>query len=123
MSASTLLRTSIDTTQVGPERRVSYWEEECRANLVGFRCSPCADEGLLAHQTCLALGALRVAHTRANAHVIERTPEMIRAAPRESIFVNVIREGDTFVYQCGHCFNLGIADRHGGGALRMWRQR
>ena len=103
MTASTLLRTSIDTTHVSPERRVSFWEEECRAKLVGVRCSSYADEGLRAHQTCLELGDLRIAHASANAHVIERTPDMIRAFPRESFFVNVVCAGETFVYQRGHC--------------------
>ncbi len=105
-----LLRTFIDTTQVSPERRVDYWERECRANLVSFRCSSHADEGLMAHQSCLDMGQLRLAHTQANAHVIERTPDMIRTSPRESIFVNVIRDGETFVYQRGHCFKLQRGD-------------
>jgi len=106
MPASTLQRYSINTAPVSPERRVSYWEEECRTNLVGFRCSSHSDDGLLAHQTCLDVGQLRIAHTTANAHVIERTPDNIRTSPRESIFVNVILAGETFVYQRGHCAKL-----------------
>lgn len=74
-------RTSIDTTQVRPELRVRYWEEECRTNLVGIRCSSYSDNGLLARQTSVDQGRLRLAITSANAHVIERTPDMIRATP------------------------------------------
>ena len=110
MTASTLHRYSINTAPVSPERRVSYWEEECRANLVGFRCSSHSDDGLLAHQTCLNVDQLRIGQTTANAHVIERTPDMIRAFPRESIFVNVILSGETFVYQRGHCAKLQQGD-------------
>lgn len=103
-------RNSIDTARVSPECRVRYWEEECSTSVVGFRCSSYADEGLHARQSCLSLGALRMAHTQANAHIIERTPDMIRAFPRESIFVNVIRAGETFVYQRGHCYKLQAGD-------------
>jgi AraC-like DNA-binding protein len=103
-------RTSIDTTQVRPELRVRYWEEECRTNLVGIRCSSYSDHGLLAKQTSLDQGNLRLAITSANAHVIERTPDMIRATPRESIFINVVREGETFIYQRGHCVKVHKGD-------------
>ncbi len=104
------LRTSIDTTRVQPDDRVRYWEDHCRSNLVGFRCSPYSDQGLLARQTCVDFGPMRVAHTHANAHVIERTPDMIRAFPREAIFVNVVTQGETFVYQRGHCFKVEEGD-------------
>jgi len=110
MNLSTPHRTSIDTTRVKPELRVSYWEEECRTNLVSFRCSPHSDHGLLAKQTSIDMGQLRMALTTANAHVIERTPDMIRNSPRESIFINVVREGETFIYQRGHCFKVQRGD-------------
>lgn len=110
MNLSTPHRTSIDTTFIKPELRVSYWEEECRTNLVGFRCSPYSDRGLLAKQTSIDMGNLRMALTTANAHVIERTPDMIRTSPRESIFINVVREGETFIYQRGHCVKVQKGD-------------
>jgi AraC-like DNA-binding protein len=103
-------RTYLDTAPVSPDQRVRYWEDKCRASLVGLRCSSYADEGLLARQTSLDLGWLRVAQTSGNAHVIERTPDMIRAFPRESIFVNVVQQGETFVYQRGLCSKVQRGD-------------
>lgn len=77
---------------------------------MGFRCSPYSEEGLLANQVSLDLDSFRVALTTANAHVVERTPELIRSYPRESIFVNVICAGETFVYQRGHCHKVHRGD-------------
>ncbi len=99
-------RCFIDTVPVPPEERVRYWEERCREQLVSFRCSPHADEGLLAQQICVEAGSLRIGRTRANAHVIERTPESIRAFPRESIFMNLVLAGGVFAYQRGHAAKL-----------------
>ncbi|MEY2890286.1 MAG: hypothetical protein RJA98_194 [Pseudomonadota bacterium] len=99
-------RRVLDTAGIRPEQRVRYWEEQCRENLVSLRCSPHADEGLRASQVCVDAGRLRIARTQANAHVVERTPEMIRAHPRESIFVNLVVSGSTFAYQRGHCAKM-----------------
>lgn len=110
MSAFPTHRCAIDTLPVRPEERVRYWEEQCRANLVGLRCSLHADEGLLAQQICVDAGPLRLGRTRANSHVIERTSEMIRAFPQESIFVNLILSGGIFMYQRGHHAKLQAGD-------------
>ncbi|MEY2874749.1 MAG: hypothetical protein RLZZ373_2120 [Pseudomonadota bacterium] len=106
MNAQILQRCSIDTAAINPERRARYWEDQCRDALFSFRCSPHADEGLRAHQTCLDIGPLRIALTCANEHVIERTPDMVRAFPRESMFVNLILTGEAFIYQRGHCAKM-----------------
>jgi AraC-like DNA-binding protein len=100
----------ISTERVPFEQRVAHWETECRNHLVGLRCSPHTHEGLLASQTCVDLDVMRVADVRANAHVVERTPEMIRDYPRDSIFVNLVCQDDVFVYQRGHCMNLHRGD-------------
>jgi AraC-like DNA-binding protein len=100
----------ISTERVPFDQRVAHWETECRTHLVGLRCSPHTHEGLLARQTCVDLDLIRIADTHANAHVIERTPEMIRDFPRDSIFVNLVCQDDTFVYQRGHCMNLHRGD-------------
>ncbi len=110
MTGSTFQRCSIDTAATAPDERVRYWEEQCRDNLVSFRCTSHADEGLVAQLSCLDMAAMRVGRTGANAHVIERTPEMIRSFPRDSIFVNLILAGETFVYQRGHCAKLQRGD-------------
>ncbi len=100
----------ISTERVPFDQRVAHWETECRNHLVGLRCSPHTHEGLLARQTCVDLDVIRIADTVANAHVIERTPEMIRDYPRDSIFVNLVCQDDVFVYQRGHCMNLQRGD-------------
>ncbi len=110
MTGSIFQRCFIDTAAAAPDQRVRYWEDQCRDNLVSFRCTSHADEGLVANHICLDMAAVRVGRTGANAHVIERTPEMIRSFPRESIFVNLILAGETFFYQRGHCAKLQRGD-------------
>lgn len=106
MPAAVRQRLIFDTRPLQPEERVAYWERQCRDNVVSLRCSPHAEEGLVARQVCVEAGALRLGKTSANAHVIERTPQMIRAHPQESVFVNVVLRGGTFTYQRGHCAKL-----------------
>lgn len=106
MNAPILQRCSIDTATINPDRRARYWEDQCRDAMFSFRCSPHADEGLRARQTCLDIGPLRIALTCANEHVIERTPDLVRAFPRESMFINLILTGEAFVYQRGHCAKM-----------------
>jgi AraC-like DNA-binding protein len=101
-------RCFINTLPVPLDERVSYWEARCREKLVSFRCSPHAEEGLVAQQICTEVGSLRIGRTRANAHVIERTPESIRAFPRESIFVNLVLDGGVFAYQRGYAAKLNM---------------
>ena len=110
MDSSRALSTCIRTVGVPPEKRVEHWEHELRNHLVGLRCSSHADEGLLAQQKCLDFGLLRIGETRSNAHVIERTSDLIRHYPRDSVFVNVVCQGDAFLYQRGHCANLKPGD-------------
>jgi AraC-like DNA-binding protein len=110
MDSSIALSTCIRTAGLPADKRVAHWEQELRTHLVGLRCSSHADEGLLAQQTCLDLGLLRIGETRSNAHVIERSPDLIRHFPRESIFVNLVCQGDAFVYQRGHCINVQPGD-------------
>lgn len=110
MDSSRALSTCIRTAGVPADKRVEHWEHELRNHLVGLRCSSHADEGLIAQQKCLDLGSLRIGETRSNAHVIERSPELIRHFPRDSIFVNLVCQGDVFLYQRGHCANVRPGD-------------
>ena len=110
MESSRALSTCIRTAGVAPDKRVEHWEHELRNHLVGLRCSSHADEGLLAQQKCIDFGMLRIGETRTNAHVIERTPDLIRHYPRDSVFINVVCQGDAFLYQRGHCANLRPGD-------------
>lgn len=100
------------------EQRVAHWEAECRNHRVGLRRSPHTHDGLLARQTCVDLEVMRVADVRANAPVIDRTPEMIRDFPRDSIFVNLVCQDDVFVCPRGHCMNLQ-RDDDSRGALAI----
>jgi AraC-like DNA-binding protein len=110
MDSSIARSICIRTAGIPADKRVAHWEHELRDRLVGLRCSSHADEGLLAQQTCLDLGLMRIGETRSNAHVIERSPDLIRYFPRESIFVNVVCQGDAFLYQRGHCINVQPGD-------------
>ena len=110
MDNSAAHTTCIRTDAVPVDKRVAHWEQELGTHVVGLRCSPHTDEGLLAQQICLDLGLLRIGDTRANPHVIERTPELIRRYPRDSIFANVVCQDDTFFYQRGHCTTAQLGD-------------
>lgn len=102
--------TRMNTNWVDAEQRLSYWEESCRSALVGLRCTSHAAEGLSAEQSLLDLGAIRIGKVSGNAHVIERTPALITAYPADSIFVNLVLEDNTFLYQRGRTFNLQRGD-------------
>lgn len=106
MTASPPHCRTIDTETVRPDERVQFWEEAWRSRRLAFRCSPHAEEGLRARQVSVNAGILGVALTSANAHVIERTAETVRAFPCESVFVNIVRTGGTFMYQRGHCMKV-----------------
>jgi AraC-like DNA-binding protein len=107
--AATVLA-SVSTESVRPAERLPFWEHHNAEALVGLTCSTYAEEGLLARQVNLDLGGFRVADIAGNAHVIERTPALVRARPKDAVFVSLVLEGDAFFYDAGGCTTLGAGD-------------
>ncbi|TWI54961.1 AraC family transcriptional regulator [Pseudomonas duriflava] len=96
----------ISTRNVPPHQRLDLWEAYNAQALVGLKCSSFAEEGLDAAQDNLDLTTLRLADIRGNPHVIERPPPLIRATPKEAVFVSLILKSDAFFYQGAECFTL-----------------
>ncbi|WP_435217843.1 hypothetical protein [Streptomyces sp. bgisy034] len=65
-------------------------------------CTSYSEPGLLARQTDIELGELRLAEIAGNAHTIERSPQMVRSAPKDSVFASLLLTGETvFLHENG----------------------
>jgi AraC-like DNA-binding protein len=98
------------TDSVPPSQRLDFWVAHSSSELVGLRCSTFAAEGLHAWQRNVDLGRLRLADIRGNEHIIERPRPMLRTHPKDSIFANLLMEGEAFFYQAGRCIPVHAGD-------------
>ncbi|MFI6624673.1 helix-turn-helix domain-containing protein [Streptomyces sp. NPDC050528] len=90
------------TEHIAPAERVHYWEDYNRKALVGLSCTSYSEQGLLASQTNTELGALRLAEIAGNAHAVERSPQTVRSAPKDSVFATLLLKGDAvFLHENG----------------------
>ncbi|MEV0623655.1 helix-turn-helix domain-containing protein [Nonomuraea sp. NPDC050404] len=90
------------TEHVEPADRIHYWEDYNRKALVGLSCTSYSEQGLLARQTNLELGGLRLAEIAGNAHVIERSPLTVRSTPKDSVFATLLLKGEAvFLHENG----------------------
>ncbi|MFD7666641.1 helix-turn-helix domain-containing protein [Streptomyces sp. NPDC059788] len=100
----------MSTRSVAPADRVDLWEDYNRRALVGLRCSPYSEDGLLATQANAGLGGLRLADIAGNEHVIERSPQTCRTSPKDSVFATLLVSGQAVFLHSGGCFTLGAGD-------------
>ncbi|MFF7524304.1 helix-turn-helix domain-containing protein [Streptomyces pseudovenezuelae] len=100
----------MSTQSVDPADRIDFWEEHNRQALVGLTCSSYSQKGLLATETNVELGDLRLAEIEGNEHVIERTPRICQTLPKESIFVTLLTEGCGVFFHEGGCVTLQTGD-------------
>ncbi|MFD4196855.1 helix-turn-helix domain-containing protein [Amycolatopsis thermoflava] len=110
MSGSVSLISRVSTAQVHPRDRVALWEEYNRTALVGLTCSPYSEHGLLAEEVNVRLGALHVAGITANEHVVERTPAVCRAMPKDSVFASLVLGRSAVFYHGDGCLTLDAGD-------------
>ncbi|WP_328505341.1 helix-turn-helix domain-containing protein [Streptomyces sp. NBC_00391] len=90
------------TEHIAPAERIHYWEDYNRKALVGLSCTSYSEQGLLARQTNIELGALRLAEIAGNAHAIERSPQTVRSAPKDSVFATLLLKGEAaFLHENG----------------------
>lgn len=90
------------TEHIAPAERIHYWEDCNRRALVGLSCSSYSQQGLLARQTNIELGGLRLADIAGNAHAIERSPQTVRSAPKDSVFATLLLKGEAvFLHENG----------------------
>ncbi|MDN3028077.1 helix-turn-helix domain-containing protein [Streptomyces sp. S.PB5] len=100
----------MSTQSVDPADRIDFWEEHNRQALVGLTCSSYSQEGLVATETNVELGDLRLAEIAGNEHVIERTPRTCRALPKDSVFVTLLTAGCGVFFHEGGCVTLQTGD-------------
>lgn len=110
MTQPVSLISRVSTAHVDPADRVAAWEEYNRRALVGLKCSPYAEQGLLATQTNVRFGALRMADIAGNEHVIERTSAACRALPKDSVFASLVLSGEAVFYHGQGCLTLGAGE-------------
>ncbi|MET7479907.1 helix-turn-helix domain-containing protein [Streptomyces sp. NPDC005648] len=90
------------TEHLEPAERIHYWEDYNRRALVGLSCTSYSEQGLLARQTNIELGALRLADISGNSHAVERTPQTVRSAPKDSVFASLLLTGEAvFLHENG----------------------
>ncbi|GHJ41355.1 helix-turn-helix domain-containing protein [Streptomyces sp. TS71-3] len=79
-------------------RRIELWEAHNAASLVGLRCRTLAGTSLEASETNLQLPRLHLAHVEGNSHVVERTADVVRASPTDSVALYFTLVGEAFFY-------------------------
>jgi AraC-like DNA-binding protein len=108
MSVAVISRAT--TEAVEPPDRISYWEDYNRKALVGLSCTSYSQQGLVARQTNIQLDEVRLAEISGNAHVIERSPQVARSTPKDSVFATLLVKGDAvFLHEDG-CLAAGAGD-------------
>ncbi|MFJ9007628.1 helix-turn-helix domain-containing protein [Streptomyces canus] len=101
MSAPSVI-SQATTEHVAPAERIHYWEDYNRKALVALSCTSYSEQGLLARQTNIELGELRLADIAGNAHAIERSPQTVRSAPKDSVFATLLLKGEAvFLHENG----------------------
>lgn len=108
--AASVLESRVSTEEVPPGDRIAYWERYNARALVGLACSSYAEGGLLARQTNLRVGGLRLADIQGNEHVIERTPGICRDFPKESVFASLVLSGEAVFFHSGGSLTVGAGD-------------
>lgn len=104
MPSHALLETRrASTRDVPEEQRLAFWEDFNTSILIGLKCTSYSQTGFMASQDNLGFERLRVARIDSNEHVIERDRSMVRAVPKESIFVSLVLGSQSFFYQDNGC--------------------
>lgn len=101
---------TVSTLDVPKADRISYWEAINADAFAGARCSTFDSRGLMAGASTVRSDLLTISDIRSNEHVIERTPELVRSTPKNSIFACLLMEGSAFFYQNNRCINLNTGD-------------
>ncbi|MFI0373648.1 helix-turn-helix domain-containing protein [Actinomadura sp. 1N219] len=102
MPAPAQMISQASTEDVDPRERIEFWEDYNRRALVGLSCSSYSERGLLARQANFRLGDVRLAEISGNAHAIERTPQVARSTPKDSVFATLLVKGDAvFLHENG----------------------
>ncbi|MDF5758286.1 helix-turn-helix domain-containing protein [Spongiactinospora sp. TRM90649] len=108
MAVAVISRATTETVE--PTERIGFWEDYNRKALVGLSCTSYSDRGLLARQTNFQVDGVRLAEIAGNAHVVERTPQKARSAPKDSVFATLLLKGEAvFLHEHG-CLAVNPGD-------------
>jgi AraC-like DNA-binding protein len=89
---------SFSTAELPDAERIGLWEDHNAHALIGLRCHMLGEVSLDATELNLQLEQLHLARVRGNAHVVERSPELIRGHPADAIAVYLTLVGEAFFY-------------------------
>ena len=89
---------SFSTAELPDAQRIGLWEDHNAHALIGLRCHMLGEVSLDATELNLQLEQLHLARVRGNAHVVERSPELIRGHPADAIAVYLTLVGEAFFY-------------------------
>jgi AraC-like DNA-binding protein len=94
---------SFSTATVDQRSQLGYWREVVCATFTWLDVMPMRQRpaGFRAEVTAEGLGGMRVATVDSEPHAVFRSPEMIRTAPDDDIFVNLPVRGRAIVSQDG----------------------
>lgn len=100
----------ISTDDVPPQQRIDYWLSTSIGTIVGVNCGTLSEAGLHATQLALKVGACGIVDVRGNDHVIERTQPLIRKHAKDSLFLDLLVQGQSFLYQTDECLAASPGD-------------
>lgn len=99
-----------NTAQAPLAGRCEYWENYSSDWLIALKCTPYDESGLIAQQKNVKLPDLALSFIQGNRHVIERTRDLIRFSPKDSVFISFDFACDAFFYQGKSCKSVGRND-------------
>lgn len=86
------------TMEFPEEKRVALWEDHNESELIDLRCRTLGGAPLEASMVNLDLSRISLARVRGNPHIVERTAELVRRRPSDSIAVYLTLAGEAFFY-------------------------
>ena len=84
--------------------------ETVRPNMVGLNCSSLEQDDFQARYQYVDLGKIRLTDIVAKQHVVERTPALVRAREKDSIFLIMQLRGTAFINRANECVVLKEGD-------------
>ena len=89
---------------------MAFWERNAFRTLVALTVADVPDDELRATQTVADLGSLRAFCVESNAHVVERSRHLVTRFAKDAMFLCIMLEGSSFVYQGSNCVTLTAGD-------------
>jgi AraC-like DNA-binding protein len=89
---------SFSTAELPDAQRIGLWEDHNAHALIALSCHMLGEVTLDATELNLQLEQLHLARVLGNAHVVERSPELIRGYPADAIAVYLTLVGEAFFY-------------------------